>query len=53
MLLAEWERLFEIRDQVLRALEEARVAKQIGSSLEAKVTFRRKEARSSYCKASE
>jgi len=38
-LLAEWERLFAIRDDVLRALEEARVAKQIGSSLEAKVTL--------------
>jgi isoleucyl-tRNA synthetase len=36
-LLANWERLFEIRDQVLRVLEEARIAKQIGSSLEAKV----------------
>jgi isoleucyl-tRNA synthetase len=39
-LLAEWERLFAIRDDVLRALEEARVAKQIGSSLQAKVTLR-------------
>ena len=38
-LLAEWERLFAIRDDVLRALEEARVAKQIGSSLQAKVTL--------------
>ena len=38
-LLAEWERLFAIRDDVLRVLEEARVAKQIGSSLEAKVTL--------------
>jgi isoleucyl-tRNA synthetase len=38
-LLLEWERLFEIRDQVLRVLEEARVAKEIGSSLEAKVTL--------------
>ena len=38
-LLTEWERLFAIRDDVLRALEEARVAKQIGSSLEAKVTL--------------
>jgi len=38
-LLATWARLFEIRDEVLRALEEARVAKQIGSSLEAKVTI--------------
>jgi isoleucyl-tRNA synthetase len=38
-LLAEWEGLFAIRDDVLRALEEARVAKQIGSSLQAKVTL--------------
>jgi isoleucyl-tRNA synthetase len=38
-LLARWNRLFEVRDDVLRALEEARVAKQIGSSLEAKVTL--------------
>ncbi|HKG99012.1 MAG TPA: class I tRNA ligase family protein, partial [Pyrinomonadaceae bacterium] len=36
-LFAEWDRLFAIRDDVLRALEEARVAKRIGSSLEAKV----------------
>lgn len=36
-LLAEWERIFSIRDEVLKALEEARNAKQIGSSLEAKV----------------
>jgi isoleucyl-tRNA synthetase len=36
-LLAEWEKLFKIRDEVLRALEDARVAKQIGSSLEARV----------------
>ena len=36
-LLAEWEKLFEIRDEVLRALEDARVAKQIGSSLEARI----------------
>jgi isoleucyl-tRNA synthetase len=36
-LLEDWERLFEIRDQVLRALEDARVAKLIGSSLEARV----------------
>jgi isoleucyl-tRNA synthetase len=43
-LSTSWERLFEIRDQVLRSLEEARIAKQIGSSLEAKsrtVGFRR------------
>ena len=36
-LTADWERLFSIRDEVLKALEEARNAKQIGSSLEAKV----------------
>ncbi|HEX3185913.1 MAG TPA: isoleucine--tRNA ligase [Pyrinomonadaceae bacterium] len=38
-LVATWALLFEVRDEVLRALEEARVAKQIGSSLEAKVTL--------------
>jgi isoleucyl-tRNA synthetase len=32
-----WERLFEVRDAVLRALEEARIAKLIGSGLEAHV----------------
>jgi isoleucyl-tRNA synthetase len=31
--------LFSVRDEVLRALEEARVAKVIGSSLEAQVTL--------------
>jgi isoleucyl-tRNA synthetase len=36
-LLSEWERVFSIRDEVLKALEEARNAKRIGSSLEAKV----------------
>jgi isoleucyl-tRNA synthetase len=36
-LLSRWERIFAIRDEVLRSLEEARNAKQIGSSLEAKV----------------
>jgi isoleucyl-tRNA synthetase len=36
-LLATWEKLFEIRDDVLQSLEEARVAKQIGSSLEARL----------------
>jgi isoleucyl-tRNA synthetase len=33
----DWERVFLIRDEVLRALETARNEKQIGSSLEAKV----------------
>jgi isoleucyl-tRNA synthetase len=36
-LRSNWERLFEIRDEVLQALEEARIAKRIGSSLEARV----------------
>lgn len=36
-VLAKWERLFGIRDVVLRELETARNNKQIGSSLEAKV----------------
>jgi isoleucyl-tRNA synthetase len=36
-LSQRWERLFEIRDQVLGFLEAARVAKTIGSSLEAAV----------------
>jgi len=36
-LLADWERIFSLRDEVLKKLEEARTAKVIGSSLEAKV----------------
>jgi isoleucyl-tRNA synthetase len=36
-LITTWEKLFTIREAVLRALEEARTAKQIGSSLEARV----------------
>jgi isoleucyl-tRNA synthetase len=36
-LRSDWERIFAIRDDVLKALEEARNKKQIGSSLEAKV----------------
>lgn len=36
-LLSDWEKIFAIRDEVLKKLEEARNAKQIGSSLEAKV----------------
>lgn len=38
-LLADWERIFAIRDEVLKKLEEARNAKQIGSSLEAKAVL--------------
>ncbi len=39
-LLSNWEKLFSIREDVLKQLEEARNAKQIGSSLEAKVILR-------------
>ena len=39
-----WARLFEVRDVVLRALEEARTAKLIGSSLEAHVRLEAKRA---------
>ena len=38
-LAANWEVIFSIRDEVLKALETARVDKQIGSSLEAKVVL--------------
>jgi isoleucyl-tRNA synthetase len=38
-LILRWERIYSIRDEVLKALEDARIAKQIGSSLEAKVVL--------------
>jgi len=38
-LLAGWEKIFTARDEVLKSLEEARNAKMIGSSLEAKVVL--------------
>jgi isoleucyl-tRNA synthetase len=38
-LVSNWKRLFEIREDVLQALEEARVEKVIGSSLEARVAI--------------
>ena len=41
-LLEHWARLFEVRDVVLRALEEARTSKLIGSSLEAHVLLEAK-----------
>ncbi len=41
-LLERWSRLYEIRDVVLRALEESRIAKLIGSSLEAHVRLEAK-----------
>jgi isoleucyl-tRNA synthetase len=38
-MAARWEQIFEVRDVVLRALEEARIAKVIGSSLEARINI--------------
>lgn len=38
-LLARYERLFEIRDSVTKALEDARNAKLIGSALESRITI--------------
>src|SRR5690606_3376809 len=38
-LLEKWERIYGIRDDVLKALEDARNEKRIGSSLEAKVVL--------------
>jgi isoleucyl-tRNA synthetase len=38
-LRSDWEKIFSIRDEVLRALETARINKEIGSSLEAKVAL--------------
>jgi isoleucyl-tRNA synthetase len=38
-LLARWDRLASIRETVMKALEEARAAKAIGSSLEAQVAI--------------
>jgi isoleucyl-tRNA synthetase len=35
-----WERIYTLRDEVLKRLEEARIAKEIGSSLEAKVILK-------------
>jgi isoleucyl-tRNA synthetase len=42
-LAARWAQIFEVREVVLRALEEARAAKQIGSSLEARVELKLKD----------
>jgi isoleucyl-tRNA synthetase len=38
-VLAEWQKLFAVRDQVLRVLEEDRQAKIIGKGLEAQITI--------------
>ncbi len=40
----KWNRLFEMRDDVMKALELARAEKQVGKSLEAKVTLYTKDA---------
>ena len=41
---AKWNRLFELRDDVMKALELARAEKKVGKSLEAKVTLYTKDA---------
>lgn len=42
-LRTKWEKIIDVRDDILKALEEARNAKTIGKSLEAKVTVYAKE----------
>jgi isoleucyl-tRNA synthetase len=42
-LISKWERIFSIRDEVLKTLEDSRNQKIIGSSLEAKVTIAAEE----------
>lgn len=42
-LRAKWEKIIDVRDDILKALEEARNAKTIGKSLEAKVIVYAKE----------
>jgi isoleucyl-tRNA synthetase len=42
-LSERWSQIFEVREVVLRALEEARTAKVIGSSLEARVELKLKD----------
>ena len=43
-LCAKWDKLFEYRDDVMKALELARAEKMIGKSLDAKVTVYTKDA---------
>ena len=43
-LEARWNALFDLREGVMKALEEARAAKLIGKSLEAKITIKANEA---------
>lgn len=42
-LRTKWEKIIDVRDDILKALEEARNAKTIGKSLEAKVTVYAKQ----------
>ncbi|WP_369354376.1 isoleucine--tRNA ligase [Lysinibacillus capsici] len=42
-LRTKWEKIIDVRDDILKALEESRNAKTIGKSLEAKVTVYAKE----------
>ena len=41
---ARWNKLFDLRDDIMKALEEARAGKLIGKSLDAKVTIYTKDA---------
>ena len=41
---ARWDKLFEMRDDVMKALELARAEKMVGKSLEAKITLYTKDA---------
>ncbi len=43
-ITGKWNRLFEMRDDVMKALELARAEKKVGKSLEAKVTLYTKDA---------
>jgi isoleucyl-tRNA synthetase len=43
-ITARWNRLFEMRDDVMKALEIARADKLVGKSLEAKITLYTKDA---------
>ena len=52
-LLADWDRLHEIRNDVSKALELAREQKQIGKSLEAKVVLNAEGALYDFLKANE
>ena len=44
-LRAHWDELFDLRDDVMKALELARAEKQVGKSLDAKITLYPKDAK--------